>query len=81
MDRLFVVEVDGRFEFSHEGIEEVKAVLGFTGYFISDRGRVFCTLGKGHRRGRKVLQPISHSRTEHQNPLPSFLCEGGFNKR
>jgi len=57
MDRLFVVEVDGRFEFSHEGIEEVKAILGFTGYFISNKGRVFCTLGKGNRRVGKFCNP------------------------
>ena len=28
----------------------VKEIDGFTGYFISDDGKVYCNLGKGNRR-------------------------------
>lgn len=33
----------------------LKPIQGFTGYFISDDGKVFCNLGKGNRDKNKTV--------------------------
>ncbi len=34
----------------------IKRIKDFTGYFISDDGRVFCNLGKGNRNTNKTIE-------------------------
>lgn len=59
MDRLFVKSSNGGFEFSSDDSsgEEVKQIVGFSGYYISNKGRVFCTLGKGSHHIGRVVRP------------------------
>ena len=33
----------------------IKPIIGFTGYFVSDTGEVYSSLGKGNRRNGKVV--------------------------
>lgn len=37
-------------------IEEIKAINGFSGYYISSDGNVYCDLGRGNRRNGKTVQ-------------------------
>ena len=34
----------------------IKAIEGYTGYFISDDGKVYCNLGKGNRNKNKTVE-------------------------
>lgn len=33
----------------------IKEIDGFTGYFVSDEGKVYCNLGKGNRRNGNTI--------------------------
>lgn len=35
---------------------KLKSIIGFTGYFISNDGKVFCNLGKGNRNKNKTVK-------------------------
>lgn len=37
---------------------KIRSIIGFTGYFISNDGRVFCNLGKGNRNKTTKLYEI-----------------------
>lgn len=84
MDRLFVKSSENGFEFSADDSsgEEVRQIVGFTGYYISNKGRVFCALGKGsHRIGRYVSPYVILGRDTIGHYLRVYAREDATNRR
>lgn len=61
---------------------EVKQIEGFSGYFISSEGRVYCNLGKGNRgRGRIVKLYEIKGRPTKNGYLRVYMRRNSDNKR
>lgn len=63
-------------------IEIIRKINGFEGYYISNLGKVYCTLGKGNRRnGNRVPMYEIKPRPNKNGYLRVYMREDKTNKR
>ena len=60
----------------------IKPIIGFTGYFISDDGKVYCNLGKGNRNKNKTTELYEMTPRKTKNGyVRIYAREDSTNKR